>query len=103
MCHWHKWVPWPLPHRCPAVLKCIDQVRRVWFSAWGIISYTIIRLQYMIVKKILKPNRPGHSLPQVVLMGGAMGVGNRHPVGEFNILCDPEAAKIVFQSDLKVG
>ncbi|KAG2452151.1 hypothetical protein HYH02_003183 [Chlamydomonas schloesseri] len=35
---------------------------------------------------------------EVVLMGGAMGVGNTGPVMEFNIQTDPEAAKIVFES-----
>mmetsp|Transcript_24307 Transcript_24307/g.58659 ORF Transcript_24307/g.58659 Transcript_24307/m.58659 type:complete len:349 (+) Transcript_24307:428-1474(+) len=39
---------------------------------------------------------------QIVLMGGAIGIGNRSPVAEFNILCDPESAKIVFESDTKV-
>jgi len=36
-------------------------------------------------------------LTQIVLMGGAMGIGNTGPVAEFNIQCDPEAAKIVFE------
>ncbi|CAD6898563.1 unnamed protein product [Tilletia controversa] len=39
---------------------------------------------------------------QIVLMGGsAGGAGNRGPLAEFNILCDPEAAAIVFDADVK--
>jgi uridine nucleosidase len=39
---------------------------------------------------------------KIVFMGGALGVGNRHPVAEFNILCDPEAARIVCDSSIDV-
>ncbi|KAK0543149.1 Uridine nucleosidase 1, partial [Tilletia horrida] len=40
---------------------------------------------------------------QIVLMGGtAAGAGNRGPLAEFNILCDPEAATIVFDANVKV-
>eukprot|EP00823_Brevimastigomonas_motovehiculus_P003380 TRINITY_DN204_c2_g2_i1.p1 TRINITY_DN204_c2_g2~~TRINITY_DN204_c2_g2_i1.p1 ORF type:complete len:471 (+),score=155.19 TRINITY_DN204_c2_g2_i1:30-1442(+) len=41
-----------------------------------------------------------HHLKQIVIMGGAMRGGNTHPVAEFNIQTDPEAAKIVFDQSL---
>lgn len=47
-----------------------------------------MRLEPMIISRIKK----------VVLMGGSMGYGNVSPAAEFNILCDPEAAYIVFNS-----
>jgi purine nucleosidase len=33
---------------------------------------------------------------EIVLMGGGYHVGNRTPVAEFNVSCDPEAAHVVF-------
>ena len=40
-------------------------------------------------------------IDKIIFMGGAMGIGNRHPVAEFNILCDPEAARIVCNSTIE--
>ena len=39
---------------------------------------------------------------EVVFMGGAYGLGNTGPVSEFNMQIDPEAAKVVFESGVKV-
>lgn len=39
---------------------------------------------------------------RIVLMGGAMGIGNTGPVQEFNIQVDPEAAAVVFESGAEV-
>lgn len=51
-----------------------------------------MRLEPKIVKRIKK----------VVLMGGSIDNGNTSPAAEFNIMCDAEAAHIVFNSGVDV-
>lgn len=41
-------------------------------------------------------------IDRVVVMGGAIGLGNITPSSEFNIWTDPEAASVVFESGLDV-
>ena len=43
-----------------------------------------------------------HRIKEVVLMGGSVDNGNTSPAAEFNIMCDPEAAHIVFTSGVIV-
>src|SRR5579884_1820312 len=38
---------------------------------------------------------------RIVLMGGSIGEGNRTPAAEFNVWCDPEAARLVFRSGIE--
>ena len=41
-------------------------------------------------------------IPEIVLMGGAMGFGNVTSSAEFNIYADPEAARVVFESGIPI-
>ncbi|MFE5484189.1 nucleoside hydrolase [Streptomyces sp. NPDC056527] len=41
-------------------------------------------------------------IERIVMMGGSTGRGNTTPAAEFNILCDPEAADIVFDSGVPI-
>lgn len=49
-----------------------------------------------IALALLREPRITPKIREIVLMGGAMGLGNRTPSAEFNILADPHAAAIVF-------
>ena len=49
----------------------------------------------------LNPNIISH-IEKVVIMGGSIDNGNTSPAAEFNIMCDAEAAYIVFNSGLDI-
>lgn len=53
-----------------------------------------------IAMALAREPRIKEKINEIVLMGGAMGMGNVSPVAEFNIFVDPEAARIVFESGL---
>lgn len=55
-----------------------------------------------IAKAIDKNPAIMSELKEIIIMGGAIRVpGNKNRVGEFNIFVDPDAAEIVFNSDIK--
>eukprot|EP00007_Cunea_sp_BSH-02190019_P008736 CAMPEP_0174231900 /NCGR_PEP_ID=MMETSP0417-20130205/2314_1 /TAXON_ID=242541 /ORGANISM="Mayorella sp, Strain BSH-02190019" /LENGTH=349 /DNA_ID=CAMNT_0015309863 /DNA_START=63 /DNA_END=1109 /DNA_ORIENTATION=+ len=77
-----------------AVLRMYEHIaaseRKVTLVAVGCLTNVALLLTlYPEVRPLLE---------RIVLMGGAMGVGNISPVAEFNILNDPEAASVVFEA-----
>lgn len=42
------------------------------------------------------------SVGRVVILGGSWGLGNKTPAAEWNVLCDPEAAAIVYGSGMPI-
>ncbi len=65
---------------------------------------TIVALAPLSNLGVLLQERPDlkDKIEQIVLMGGALNGGNINKYAEFNIWHDPEAAKIVFDSGIKV-
>ncbi len=56
-----------------------------------------------VAMALLKEPNIAKQVKQIILMGGAyFEVGNITPAAEFNIFVDPEAAKIVFNSGVKI-
>lgn len=53
------------------------------------------------VARYLDTHGPG-GVERIVLMGGSIAEGNYTPAAEFNVWCDPEAARRVFSSGLDV-
>lgn len=53
-----------------------------------------------IAELLMKHPEVKKNIKSIVLMGGSMGHGNVSPAAEFNILCDPEAADVVFNCGL---
>lgn len=51
---------------------------------------------------LLREPRLAERIPRLVMMGGAVGLGNATPSAEFNIYADPEAARVVFRSGIPI-
>jgi purine nucleosidase len=71
----------------------------VFGHARGITLIAVGPLTNVAVLLLQHPN-VRHLLRRIVLMGGAIGIGNVTPQAEFNLYSDPEAARIVFQSGI---
>ncbi len=92
----------PPPGREPVPGHAVDLLARV--IAESPAPPTLVAVGPLTNVALLLAVRPdaARRLERVVLMGGAIGLGNVTPAAEFNIWADPEAARRVFDSGLDV-
>ncbi len=55
-----------------------------------------------IAMALVKEPELASRVREIVLMGGAIGLGNVTPAAEFNIYVDPHAARVVFESGVPI-
>lgn len=89
----------PPPHRSvdprPAAAFIVEQVMA---HPPGTVTLVPVGPLTNVAAAMRREPRLARRLRGIVLMGGAIGLGNTTPAAEFNIFVDPEAAAIVFAS-----
>jgi pyrimidine-specific ribonucleoside hydrolase len=86
----------PPPGRGPTEEHAVDFLAR---HAHGT---TLLAVGPLTNVALLLARHPEARPARIVLMGGAIGLGNVTPAAEFNIWADPEAAARVFESGIDV-
>jgi pyrimidine-specific ribonucleoside hydrolase len=90
----------PEPSRGPAPEHAVEFLRRTLLEAQKPITLVPLAPPTNIAALLLQYPEVKPKIAQIVLMGGAIGMGNASAVAEFNVRQDPEAADIVFCSGL---
>jgi inosine-uridine nucleoside N-ribohydrolase len=76
----------------------VDLLIKTFMASKGEITLVATGPLTNVATAILREPRILPKIKRIVLMGGAMGMGNTTPAAEFNIFVDPEAAQVVFTS-----
>ena len=92
----------PEPDREPHPIHAVDFLIETLMTSNGDITVIPTGPLTNIAMALLREPRLVRKIPQIVMMGGTMGIGNITPSAEFNIYADPEAAKVVFESGILI-
>jgi purine nucleosidase len=90
------------PHRPAGTLHAVEALIHTIRANPGILLVTLGPLTNIAQALSRAPDIVSHVSRCIVMGGAACTVGNITPAAEYNIWCDPEAASIVFQSELPV-
>ena len=93
---------YPPPRRSPAELHAADAIIRTVEANPGIVIVTLAPLTNVALALAKKPSIASQVSRCVVMGGAPCCEGNVTPAAEYNIWVDPEAARVVFRSDLPV-
>jgi len=86
----------PEPDRALAPIHAVDLLIELLLASDGDITLVATAPLTNIATALRREPQIVPKIQQIVLMGGAMGLGNWTPAAEFNIYVDPEAAHVVF-------
>lgn len=93
----------PAPTRAVAKQHAVDALVTRALAEPGELTLVTLGPLTNIAMAVLREPRFAAALKEVYVMGGAANViGNQTPSAEYNIWCDPEAARIVFQSGMRL-
>ena len=93
----------PLSGWIPAAGHAVDIIRETINRHPSEITIVALAPLTNIAMAILLDPPLASKVKECIIMGGtAQGIGNINPVAEFNIWVDPEAAKIVFSSQMPI-
>ena len=86
------------PSRGPSDLTAIEMIERVLREADEPITLVATGPLTNMADVVERLPRLHHMIEELVIMGGAVDLGNWTPAAEFNIWVDPHAADIVFRA-----
>ncbi|MGH2484990.1 MAG: nucleoside hydrolase, partial [Ktedonobacterales bacterium] len=86
----------PEPTITLAPMHAVDLLIKLLLASEGDLTIVATGPLTNIATAIRREPRIVPKIQRIVLMGGAIGLGNWTPAAEFNIFVDPEAAHIVF-------
>jgi len=90
----------PPPSRQPEAMHAIDWIASTLVTSPRPVTLVATGPLTNVALFLARYPELGTTLERIVLMGGAIAVGNATPAAEFNIWADPEAARRVFESGL---
>ncbi len=91
-------LPVPDSKRAKADMDAVDFLIETYRAATDEITLVAVAPLTNIAHALTRDPGLVKRIPEIVIMGGGHAIGNITPSAEFNIWCDPEAARVVFHA-----